>query len=148
MWSTLSHISRESLTLPRREFDQELCSAVHERDHAAFLRMLASKPELALYKRIHEDSGFRVYLQRDTRGQQAAQLRLQLRSGTSILRHHDSRIGTSPAMTQRTASAQFAERRTAQSLYTMCCCIALHMCGAGHPCACRLLIYQQHRAVH
>ena len=37
IWDTLSHISQESLSLPHREFVQELCSAVHERDHAAFL---------------------------------------------------------------------------------------------------------------
>ena len=48
IWGTLSHISQESLTLPRQEFVQELCSAVHERDHAAFLRVLAGKAELAL----------------------------------------------------------------------------------------------------
>ena len=37
------------------------------------------------------------YLQRDTRGQQAAQLRFQLRSGTSMLRHHDSLLRDQPS---------------------------------------------------
>ena len=111
IWGTLSHISQESLSLPRREFIQELCSALHERDHAALFRTLASKPELALYERIYEGARSKEYLQRDTRGQEAAQLRFQQRSGTSILRHHDSRLGTSPAMTQRTASAQIAVSR-------------------------------------
>ena len=76
--------------------------------HAALFRTLASKPELALDECIYEGPGFKEYLQRDTRGQQAAQLRFQLRSGTSMLRHHDS-----PAMTQRTASAQLAVSRVA-----------------------------------
>ena len=40
IWGTLSHISQESLSLPRQEFVQELCSAVHERDHATFLRTM------------------------------------------------------------------------------------------------------------
>ena len=63
---------------------------MHERDHAAFSGMPASKPELALYEQIYEGPGFRKHIGRDTEGQQAAQIRFQLRSGTPMLRHHDS----------------------------------------------------------
>ena len=94
---TLSNMSQDSLSLPHWNFVQELRSAVHERDHAAFLRMLDNKPELALHKRIYEGPGFEDYLQRDTRGQQAAQFRFQLRLGTTMLRHHDSRFGDQPS---------------------------------------------------
>ena len=85
--------------MPRKEFVQELCSAVHDRDHGAFLSTLGSKPELALYQRIHEGPGFREYLQRSlsTAGQQGALLRFQLRSGTSMLRQHDSRFRDQPS---------------------------------------------------
>ena len=77
IWGTISHISQESLTLPRQGFVQELCSAVHERDHAAFSSALTSKPELALYERIYEGPGFREYLKCDTKGQHAAQIRFR-----------------------------------------------------------------------
>ena len=90
-------LARRSISLPHRQFAQELCSAVHDRDHASFLSMLASKPELALYQRIYEGPGFREYLQRSTEGQQAAQIRFQLRSGTSMLRQHDSRFRDQPS---------------------------------------------------
>lgn len=66
---------------------------------AAFFRTLASKPELALYECIYDGPGSKGYLQPDTRGQQAAQFRIQLRSGTS--------------MTQRTESVQLAVSRVA-----------------------------------
>ena len=87
--------------MPRKEFVQELCSAVHDRDHGAFSSTLASMPELALYQRIrclesrvYEGPAFKEYLKRSlsTPGQQGALLRFQLRSGTSILRQHDSRF--------------------------------------------------------
>ena len=39
--------SMESITMPRVNFARELSSAVHDRDHASFLNVLASKPELA-----------------------------------------------------------------------------------------------------
>ena len=85
--------------MPRKEFVQELCSAVHDRDHTAFLSTLASKAELALYQRIYEGPGFKEYLQRSlsTAGQQGALLRFQLRSGTSMLRQHDSRFRDQPS---------------------------------------------------
>ena len=70
---------------------------MRERERAAFLYALTSKPELALYERIYEGPGFREYLQRNTKGQQAAQFRFQLRSGTSTLRHHDSRFRDQPS---------------------------------------------------
>ena len=63
-----------------------------ERDHAAFLHALTSKPELALYERIYEGPGFMESFQRYTKGQQAAQIRFQLRSGTSMLWHRDNRF--------------------------------------------------------
>ena len=87
----------ESISLPRREFAQELCRAIHDRDHASFWGTLACKPELALYQRIYEGPGFREYLQRNTDGQQAARVRFQLRSGTSMLRQHDSRFRDQPS---------------------------------------------------
>ena len=77
--------------MPRKDFVQELCGAVHDRDHKAFLSTLASKPELALYQRIYEGLGFKEYLQRSlsTAGQQGALLQFQLRSGTSMLQQYD-----------------------------------------------------------
>ncbi len=96
IWDTLSEFNMDSMSLPRKEFDRELCSAVHDRDQAALLCALAGKPELALYQRIYEGPGFREYLQRSTQGQQAAQIRFQLRSGTSMLRQHDSRFRDQP----------------------------------------------------
>ena len=99
IWGTLSEFSMESLSLPRQEFARGICSAVHDRDHAAFFSMLASKPELDLYQRIYEGPGFREYLQRSTgsRCSQAALIRFQLRSGTSMLRQHDSRFRDQPS---------------------------------------------------
>ena len=32
-WGTLSQLSMESMSMPRKGFVQELCSAVHDRDH-------------------------------------------------------------------------------------------------------------------
>ncbi len=92
IWDTLSEFSLDSISLPRGEFARELCSAVHDRDHASLLGVLASMPELALYHCVYEGPGFREYLQRSTHGQQAARIRFQLRSGTSMLRQHDSRL--------------------------------------------------------
>ena len=97
IWDTLSGFGVESISLPHREFARELYSAVHDRDHALLLRVLASKPELALYGRVYEGPGLRRYLQRCTHGQQAARIRFQLRSGTSVLRHHDSRLRDQPS---------------------------------------------------
>ena len=96
IWDTLSDLSMDSISLPRQEFDRELCTAVHDRDQAAFLCAIAGKPELALYQRIYEGPGFREYLQRSAQGQQAAQIRFQLRCGTSMLRQHDSRFRDQP----------------------------------------------------
>ena len=94
-----SQLSMKSMSMPRKEFVQELCSSVHDRDHGAFLSTLASKPELALYQRIYEGPGFKEYLQRSlsTAGQQGALLRFQLRSGTYMLRQHDSRFRDQPS---------------------------------------------------
>ena len=113
IWDTLSEFNMDSISLPCKEFDRELCATVCDRDQAAFLRTIAAKPELALYQRMYEGPGFREYLQRSTQGQQAAQIRFQLRCGTSTLRQHDSRLGTSPTMTERTAFAQLARSQTA-----------------------------------
>ena len=96
IWDTLSEFNMDSMSLPRKEFDRELCAAVRDRDQAAFLRTIAAKPELALYQRMYEGPGFREYLQRSTQGQQAAQIRFQLRCGTSMLRQHDSRFRDQP----------------------------------------------------
>ena len=74
IWDTLSQFSMDSISLPRKEFDRELCTAVHDRDQAAFLCAIAGKPELALYQRIYEGPGFRDYLQRSAQGQRAAQI--------------------------------------------------------------------------
>ncbi len=32
IWDTLSDLSMDSISLPRQEFDRELCTAVHDRD--------------------------------------------------------------------------------------------------------------------
>lgn len=75
-WGTLPKLSMESMSMPRKEFVQGLCSAVHDGDHKAFFSTLASKAELALYQRIYEGPGFKEYLQRNlsTAGQQGALL--------------------------------------------------------------------------
>ena len=72
IWDTFSKLSMESISLLHRQFAREPCSAVydsavddsavHDRDHASFLGVLASKPELALYQRIYEGPGFGEYL--------------------------------------------------------------------------------------
>lgn len=90
IWDTFSEFSTDSISMPRAEFARELCCAVHDRDHVSLLGVLGSRPELALYQRVYEGPGFRQYLQRSTHGQRAAQMRFQLRSGTSMLRQHDS----------------------------------------------------------
>ena len=99
IWGTLSELGVESLSLSRGELALDLCSAVHDRDHATFLSMLTSRPELALYEHIYEGPGFRAYLQRstDSHGRQAALILFQLRSGTSMLRQHDSRFRDQPS---------------------------------------------------
>ena len=89
---TLPNFSMGSISMPRRESALELYSAVHDKDRASFLGALASKPELVLFQRIYKGPGFREYLQRNTQGQQAAQIRFQLRSRTSMLRQHDNRF--------------------------------------------------------
>ena len=66
IWDTFPELSVQSMTLPRRQFARELCSAVCVKDHATFLSQLASRPELALYKRVCEGPGSRQYLQRST----------------------------------------------------------------------------------
>ena len=63
------------LSLPSPEFTRGICSAIHDRDHAAFLIVLASRPDLDLYHRIYEGPGFRAYLQRST-GSHACQAAL------------------------------------------------------------------------
>ena len=50
-----------------------------------------------MYGRIYEDPESKEYLERGTIGQQAAQLRSQLRSGISMLRNHDSRFKDQPS---------------------------------------------------
>ena len=62
IWDTLSSPSMDSISLPRQEFDRELCTAVHDRDQAAFLCAIAGKHQLALYQRIYEGPGFREQL--------------------------------------------------------------------------------------
>ena len=78
--------------MPRAEFARALCCAIHDKDHASLLSVLAHGPELALFQHVYEGSGFGQYLQRSTQGQRAAYIRFQLRSGTSMLRQHDSRF--------------------------------------------------------
>ncbi len=58
IWGTLSDLSMESISMPRREFALGLASAVYDRNHASFLAALAGKPELALFQRIYEGPGF------------------------------------------------------------------------------------------
>ena len=53
-WGTLSQLSMDSMSMPRKEFVQELCSAVHDRDHGRIFEHAGCKPELALYQRIYE----------------------------------------------------------------------------------------------
>ena len=53
-------------------------------------------------------------------------------------------IGTRPAITQRTAYAQHASSWIAYSIYSMCCCIALHISAAGQLHVRWLLVYQPH----
>ena len=99
IWGTLPDLGMESLSLPCPEFTRGICSAVHDRDHAAFLTVLASRPDLDLYRRVYEGPGFRAYLQRSTGSHacKAALIRFQLRSGTSMLRQHDSRFRDQPS---------------------------------------------------
>ena len=85
------------MSLPQEEFARELSSAVHDRDHTSFLSLLASRPELALHQRVYEGPRLKHYLQRSIQGQQAAQVRFQLRSGTSMLRQHDSHFRDQPS---------------------------------------------------
>ena len=87
IWSSLSELSMESWSLPRPEFTQDNSSVVHARDHATFLSVLASMPDLDLYQRVYEGPGLRAYLQRGTISHacQAALIRFHLRSGTSML---------------------------------------------------------------
>ena len=61
--------------------------------------MLASSPDLDLYRRVYEGPGFRAYLQRSTGSHacQAALIPFQLRSGTSMLSQHDSRFRDQPS---------------------------------------------------
>ena len=89
----------ESLSLPSLEFTRGICGAVRDRDHVAFLTILASRPDLDLYRRVYEGPGFRAYLQRSTGSHacQAALIRFQLCSGTSMLRQHDSRFRDQPS---------------------------------------------------
>ena len=99
IWGTLPELDMQSLSLPSPEFTRGICGAVHDRDHAAFLVVLASRPDLDLYHRVYEGPGFRAYLQRSTgsHARQAALMRFQLRSGTSMLRQHDSRFRDQPS---------------------------------------------------
>ena len=99
IWSSLSEASMEFLPLPRPEFFRDICSAVHDRDHAAFLSVLAIRPDLDLYRRVYEGSDFKVYLQRSTgtHACQAALIRFQLRSNTSMFRQHNSRFRDPPS---------------------------------------------------
>ena len=68
--------------MPRAAFARELCCAVHDRDHASLLSVLAGRPELALYQRVYEGPGSRQYLQRSTHGQRAARIKV-----SATLRH-------------------------------------------------------------
>ena len=83
IWGTLPELGMQSLSLPSPEFTRGICGAVHGRDHAAFLVVLASRPDLDLYDRVYEGLGFRAYF--------------QLRSGTSMLRQHDNRFRDQPS---------------------------------------------------
>ena len=140
----------QSLSLPRSHFTPDICSAVHGRDHAAVLSVMVGRLEPDLYQRLYEGPGFRAYCSRAhfnyiSCGHQAALIRFQLRSGTSMSQQHDSRSRTNLAMTERIAYVQPASSQTAQSPYSMCCCIALHMSIARQLCTQRLPLYQRHR---
>ena len=88
-----------SFSLPRPEFTLGICNAVHDRDHIAFLSVLATRPDLDLYRRVCEGHGFRAYLQRSTSSHacKPALIRFQLHSRTSMLRQHDSRFRDQPS---------------------------------------------------
>ena len=62
IWGTLPKLGTESLSLPSPEFTRGICGAVHDRDHAAFLVVVASMPDLDPYHRVYEGPGFRAYL--------------------------------------------------------------------------------------
>ena len=62
IWGTLPKLGTESLSLPSPEFTRGICGAVHDRDHAAFLVVVASMPDLDPYHRVCEGPGFRAYL--------------------------------------------------------------------------------------
>jgi len=108
-------------------------------------RWLAS---LSLYQRIYEGPEFREYLQRSTEGQhalQAAQMRFQLRLGTSMLRQHDSRFKDQPSHDRESCVFPAWEEPDSIESIRMCCCIALHINTEGQLYIWRLLVYQQHR---
>ena len=67
--------------------------------HAALLSVLASRPDLDLYRCVYGGPELRTYLQRSTGSHagQAALIRFQLRSGASMLRQHHSRFRDQPS---------------------------------------------------
>ena len=93
---TLPVFHPQSLGLPRRDFFRDLSASVHDKDHAAFFATLTSKPELALYNRVYESPGTKEYLLRHVDGHHATQIKFQLWSRTSMLRHHDVRFRDQP----------------------------------------------------
>ena len=93
-------------------FARQLCGAVHDRDHALILSLSASRPDLALYQRVYKGPRFQEYLQRSRQGQQEAQIRMQLRSGTSMSRQHDSRFWDRPSHDAGIIFAQLARSQT------------------------------------
>ena len=67
--------------------------------HAALLSVLASRPDLDLYRCVYGGPELRTYLQRSTGSHagQAALIRFQLRSGTSLLRQRHSKFKDQPS---------------------------------------------------
>ena len=49
-----------SLYLPHPEYIRDICSAIHDRDHAAFLSVLVGRPDLDIYCRVYKNSGFKA----------------------------------------------------------------------------------------
>ena len=95
VWRSLPILPQDSLSLHRSAFISSVTSAVYERDATDFSRALSTKPRLGIYNRVNEGPGVKQYLLRSSGRHQAAQIRFQFRSGTSMLQHHCSRFRNS-----------------------------------------------------
>ena len=94
----------DSISLPRKEFERELCTAIHGRDQAAFYAHLLASPSLPCTSASMRDQ--------DSGSTCSAALKdsRQPRFGFSRAVAHPccvnmtAALGTSPTMTERTAS--------------------------------------------